>query len=205
MGKLRKVAITGGLACGKSSVCDIFRKLGAYVVSADEIVHQLLSPKTALGQNIVALLGADIVVNGKIDRTVVAKKVFNHPTLLHSLEELLHPAVLKAIDKLYQEVKNDDQTKLFIAEIPLLFEVGAEVSFDTTIAVIADPTSCQERFHASTGLDKEEYNKRMSRQLKPEEKAKRADYVIQNDGSKQHLYDSVVRICSTITDHNDSN
>ena len=66
--KLKKIAVTGGLAAGKTTVCQIFKELGAYVVSADEIVHQLLSPDTAVGQQVVSLLGSDIV-SGQIIRS----------------------------------------------------------------------------------------------------------------------------------------
>ncbi len=88
--KLEKVAITGGLSCGKSSVCRYFKELGAYVISADEIVHQLLIPTNELGQEVIALLGKDIAVNGTIDRSMIAKKVFENKTLLLSLEKLIH-------------------------------------------------------------------------------------------------------------------
>lgn len=115
---LRKVAITGGLSCGKSSVCRFFKELGAHVVSADEIVHQLLSPTQRLGQQVIALIGGDIVVNGKIDRSIIAKKVFDNKRLLHSLEELIHPVVLNEIEKQYQQVSNQGKAPLFYSRNP---------------------------------------------------------------------------------------
>ena len=84
--RLRKVAVTGGLSCGKSSVCRIFKELGAYVVSADEIVHRLLSTKTNLGQQVISLLGKEIITNGKINRSTIAKKVFNDPNKKHDID-----------------------------------------------------------------------------------------------------------------------
>ena len=119
---LRKIAITGGLSCGKSSVCRIFKELGAYVISADEVVHQLLSPTTNLGRQVISLLGADIVVDKQIDRSKIAKKVFKQPALLQSLENLLHPAVRDEIEKQYQQIANQPSPPLFVVEIPLLFE-----------------------------------------------------------------------------------
>ena len=80
------MAVTGGLSCGKSSVCRIFKELGAYVVSADEIVHQLLSPDTNLGQKIISLLGTEIVVNQKLDRSRIAEMYFKNPELLNRLK-----------------------------------------------------------------------------------------------------------------------
>lgn len=190
---LKKVAVTGGLSCGKSSVCRIFKELGAYVVSADEIVHRLLSPKTNVGQQVVQLIGSDIVTQDQIDRSKIAKKVFNNPELLNSLEQILHPVVSDEIEKLYQYVCQHEAPTLFLVEIPLLFESHSGI-YDYTIAVVADEKSCQERFMQSTGYGKEEYNKRMSRQLSPKEKARRADIVIDNNGSLEQLRSKIIEV-----------
>lgn len=197
--KLRKGAITGGISCGKSSVCRILKELGAYVVSADEIVHQLMSPNTVLGQKIIALIGSDILINNKIDRSQVAKKVFNQPELLRSLETLLHPAVREEIEKQYELFKQQQRHPLFIAEIPLLFETGNTSGYDFTVAVIADENLCEQRFVNATGYDKEEYFKRKNRQLSQLEKAKRADFVIHNDGSQEELKQSVIELYKKLT------
>lgn len=181
--KLNKVAVTGGLSCGKSSVCRYFKELGAHVVSADEIVHNLLTPQTSIGRDVIALLGNDILKEGNIDRSVIAKKVFNNPSLLQALEKLVHPIVLKEIEKQYQQAKNQGTAQLFVAEIPLLFEVAGQSQFDTTIAVLADPEICVQRFIKATGYGRDEYNKRMAQQLEPEEKAKKADYIINNSSN----------------------
>lgn len=195
----RKVAVTGGLSCGKSSVCRFFKELGSHVVNADEIVHQLLSPSSEVGQQVINLLGGDIVVNGKIERGIIANKVFNNHALLLSLEKLLHPAVLKEIEKQYQQSKLEQQAPLFIAEIPLLFEINAQDCFDVTISVWCDPEACKDRFIEKTGLGADEYIKRMSRQLPPEEKAKRADIIINNTGNLQDLHDAVISVFKQLT------
>lgn len=191
---LIKVAVTGGLSCGKSSTCRIFKELGAYIVSADEIVHRLLSPKTTLGQKIISLLGPDIVINHQIDRSQIAKKVFNHPELLQALESLVHPAVREEMEKLYEEVKEARQADLFVAEIPLLFETGGDRFFDVTIVVQADDKSCQQRFQQLTGYSQQDYEKRMARQMKTSEKARRANYVINNNGTLSDLHNAVENI-----------
>ncbi len=104
--KLRKVAITGGLSCGKSSVCRILKEFGAYVVSADKIVHQLLSSDTNLGQKIVDLLGTSVLVNQKLDRSRIARIVFHDLELLKALEALVHPAVYRELNRDYQKQHN---------------------------------------------------------------------------------------------------
>ncbi len=190
---LKKVAVTGGLSCGKSSVCRIFKELGAYVVSADEIVHHLLTPETRPGQQVIELIGSDIVVDHHIDRSKIAQKVFGNPNLLKSLEQILHPAVRNEIDKQYQYALQQGQATLFVVEIPLLFEAFSE-GYSETIAVIAERESCIRRFRQSSGYGREEYEKRMARQFSPEEKARRATYVIPNDGSMEDLRQAVVEI-----------
>ncbi len=192
--KLSKVAVTGGLSCGKSSVCRFFKELGAYVIDADEVVHQLLSSDANLGQQVIKLLGSDIVINYQIDRSKIAQKVFNNPKLLKSLENLLHPAVEAEIKKEYQRVKEQNFAPLFVVEVPLLFEADWDQGFDVCIAVMADRDTCLKRFKESKKGDKNEYDKRMQRQLSPFEKAQRAHYAIQNNGSLSDLKDEVKRL-----------
>mgnify|MGYP000473364418 CR=1 FL=1 len=191
---LKKVAVTGGLSSGKSSVCRFFKELGAYVISADEIVHQLLTPQTPLGQQVVDLLGNDIIVDGKIDRSKTASKVFNNAKLLKGLEDLLHPAVRKKTQEEYQKALTKGDASLFVVEIPLLFETGNEKEYDATIAVISDPKASMERFYYSTGYGEDEYKRRMARQLSPEEKSKRAHFIIHNNGSLADLKNAVTNI-----------
>lgn len=196
---LRKVAVTGGLSCGKSSVCRFFEKFGALVVSADEIVHRLLSPETNLGQSVIRLIGNDIIINNQIDRSKIAQKVFNHPSLLNSLEQILHPAVQEEIKKYYETANQQKKTKLFVAEIPLLFEAGMEGFYDAVITVTADPKISTQRFHKATGLSAEEYKKRSERQLPIEEKAKKAHYVIVNNGSLEDLEIETKKLMNILT------
>lgn len=186
--KLRKVAITGGLSCGKSSVCRILKELGAYVVSADKIVHQLLSSDTNLGQEVVNLLGSDVLVNQKLDRSRIARIVFHDLKLLKALEELVHPVVYRELEKDYQRQKNRSQPpSLFVAEIPLLFESGGKRDYDDTVAVVANLEICCKRFEQATGHDQTEFNNRMARQLPLIDKAILADYVIMNNGTLSDL------------------
>jgi len=191
---LKKVAVTGGLSCGKSVACQFFKELGAYIVNADEIVHQLLSPQTPIGQKVILLLGDDVLVNGQLDRSKIAKKVFNNQALLQSLQEILHPAVLNEIEKQYQKIKEQSNVRLFVAEVPLLFEISGEVFFDVTVAVHADAKLCKQRFMSATGYDENEYKRRMAQQMPSEEKAKRADYIIENTGTLEQMHRAVKTI-----------
>lgn len=190
--KLRKGAVTGGLSSGKSSVCRILKELGAYVVSADKIVHQLLSADTNLGREVINLLGARILSDKQIDRSRIAEIVFQEPQLLLELEKILHPAVYKEIDNDYRRQQTKENApSLFVAEVPLLFESGAEKDYDFTVAIVANPELCYHRFEKKTGFGKSEFDKRAARQLPQLEKAIRADYVIMNGGSLSNLQENV--------------
>lgn len=191
--KLKKIAITGGVASGKTSVCQFFEELGAYVVSADALVHDLLNPDTDLGQQIIRQFGHEIVHNGQISRRVLADLAFKDPSKLKKLEEVLHPAVLQKIEEEYAAACNKGSYSSFAVEIPLLFEIGAESFYDVVIAVISDDTKAKRRFDKA-GFRETEYDLRMKRQLKPEHKAAKAHYTIINNGSLEDLRNEVIRL-----------
>jgi len=185
--KLNKVAVTGGVASGKSLFCDNLKELGAYTVDADAVVHQLLSPRTDLGKKVIALLGEEIIKEGKIDRNAVAEKVFQNRNLLLELETILHPAVEREIESQFLEVEKNGKAELFVAEIPLLFETGAEQFFDSTVAVVTNPETALKRFKEKTKRSDEEYQSRRARQLPMTEKAELAHYVVENSRGKEEL------------------
>jgi dephospho-CoA kinase len=189
---LKKIAITGGVAAGKSTVCQFLRHLGAYTIDADEIVHQLLSSPT-LSKQIVDFLGTDVIINGTLSREKIAKKVFDDPKKLESLEKLIHPYVLKEIEKNYKKVRAEKKYPLFVVEMALLFEIGVQKDFDYTVAVIADETLCKKRF------TKKAFEKRTKRQLSQDEKAQKADFVITNDGSLKKLKEKVKKLFIDLT------
>ena len=190
--RLRKIAITGGIASGKSAVRQIFRKLGAFVVDADAIVHELLTPDTTTGQQVIRLLGTEILQKGKLSRRLIADKVFNNSETLHALEQIVHPAVLKRIDELYAFACSEGIYKAFVAEIPLLYEIEAEKYYDTVIAVVAREDLIRQR------ISEEEFLRRMKHQIEPEEKAKRADFVICNEGTIDELRKQVMKISKEV-------
>jgi dephospho-CoA kinase len=188
---LRKVAVTGGIASGKTAVCRVFQELGAFVVSADAIVHDLLSPGTDISQQVVRLIGSDALKKEGLDRQVIANKVFNDPDALRALEDILHPAVFQRIEELYHEACSCNNCCAFVAEIPLLFEIGHDSFFDCIIVVVSPESLCRERF-CQKGFSAEEYGRRMKRQIAPSEKARRADFVINNTGSLDNLKKQVI-------------
>lgn len=193
--KLKKVAITGGIASGKTTLCRFFEEKGAYVLLADKIVHELLIPTTELGKRIIKLLGPSVVVDGFFDRKKIAAVVFNEEELLAKLEQLLHPEVQKVIETRYREVSEKNQKySLFVVEIPLLYESNMDTYFDQIVVVTADPDKCQQRWGNAF-----EYERRLKRQMHPVEKAKKADFVIENNGDLAAFKSSFEKIYEQLT------
>jgi dephospho-CoA kinase len=191
---LKRVAVTGGLSSGKSTVCRLFKQLGAYVVSADEVVHQLLSSDPNTIRNVVNLLGSDIMTSQGIDRSKVADKVFKQPKLLRSLENILHPAVRDEINEQFEKAQLSGKYPLFVAEIPLFYEsqtLSQKNNFDAVIAVIADKEISRQRFNQIKKYDSQEFNLRWDQQMDPAEKQRRADIIITNEGTLDDLRISV--------------
>ena len=189
---MRKIAVTGRLAVGKSTVCRILKEYGAYVINADEIVDRLLSPYTTTGKKVVELLGSDIVVQNQIDKKKISKIVFSDSNKLNALEKILHPSVKQEIEKLYNTVKDDHSYKFFVAEIPLLFEAGMEKDFDTVITVTADVEIARRRF------GKDYFEERQKRQLPPDTKASKSHFVITNNSDLNALKSSIQKIMDTL-------
>jgi dephospho-CoA kinase len=197
--KLKKIAITGGLAAGKTTVCQFFKELGASVISADEIVHKLLSSHTQVGQQVAQLLGSDILVGSEIDRKKVSEKVFPYPEKLRALERIIHPAVFDEIEKQYNYVKRENKYPLFIAEIPLLYESANDAQFDAIVCVVSDLALCKERFIHKQHHSELEFNERMARQFDPENKAKESQYLLYNNSTYEDLKAQVNALFSILT------
>lgn len=193
---MKKVVVTGGVACGKSTVCELFEKLGAYVVSADAIVHELLSADGPTGQQVIDLLGDGIVVAGAIDRRRIAQQVFGDANKLQALEKILHPGVRDEVARRYRQAQ-EAGAGLFVVEIPLFYEAGHQDDYDAVVAVMADEAVCKERFD-SKAYPADDYAGRVRRQLTQQEKAARADYVINNSGDLKELHGAVVNVYNTL-------
>ncbi len=195
---MRKIAVTGGLSSGKTSVCEIFKRLGAYVADADAIVHQLLSPNTPIGKAIIEIFGEDVVEQGQLSREKIGQKAFQDAKSLRALEKILHPAVLEEIEKQYAQT-SQQRYSLFVAEIPLLYETDSQHLFDATIAVSCDPQVASNRFQERATQSEEEFERRMNHQLPPSEKEAKADYVIQNNKDLSSLESQVKHLYNKLT------
>lgn len=186
---LKKIAITGCIGAGKSTVCTYLKKKNFYIVDADTVSHSLLTFPSKIGQEIIDLLGDEIIVKGRFDRKKIASKVFTSKSKLKNLENILHPKILEEIESQYEQVKKKNYS-YFAADIALLFEMGHETFYDYIIMIDAKKSYCKKRFQEK-GYSFEDFDLRMVNQLPIDEKIKRSHFVIHNNSSIQDLKDQV--------------
>ena len=178
------VGLTGGIGAGKSEALAASERLGAAVLSSDAVVHELLGTPE-IKDLLAKRWGQAAVVDGDVDRAMVAEIVFQQPEELEWLEQTLFPRVGERIAAWRAGLEHSEQSpEVAVVEVPLLFEAGIQGVFDATIAVIADEGLRAER---AGGRDHRAVEGRDARQLTQEEKAARADFVVRNDGSRAEL------------------
>jgi dephospho-CoA kinase len=169
------VALTGGIAAGKSEALQAFARHGAAVISSDDVVHRLYREDEGLQAALRERWGERVFHDGAVDRKEVGRIVFADRTELAWLESELHPRVRAATDAWLAEQTSD----VAVAEIPLLYETGGEARFDRVVVVTAPPEVREARRGAVA--DRED------RLVPEEEKVRRADYCYVNDGSLEEL------------------
>ena len=200
-----KVGLTGGIASGKSVVGEMFVALGAHLVQADRIAHQLMLPGQPVYNEVVrhfggAILNPDLSVN----RAKLAEAAFGSATAaassaassrIQELNRIVHPAVLRSQEEWMDETGRQDPGAVAIVEAALILEAGAAKRFDRLIVVTCSDEQRIARFAARHKLDLEaarkEVARRMAAQLPEGEKVKAADYVIDNSGSLDHTREQV--------------
>jgi dephospho-CoA kinase len=185
------VGVTGNYGMGKSTVLGLFKNLGGIIIDADEIVDSLLGEKDVL-EKIRKVLGETVFLkNGRLSKKRVAHIVFKNDSLRRSLEDILHPLVFRKINLLLN--KKDFRDKLVFVETPLLFERGYERRFDTTITVYAEEEAALRRLEKE-GISRRESQLRLKAQLPIEEKIKRPDFTVDNNGAIKETTSQVERI-----------
>jgi dephospho-CoA kinase len=176
-----KIGLTGGIAAGKSEALKAFERLGAATLSSDAVVHELLESQE-LRDRLSARWGPEVVADGKVDRAKVGEVVFADPEQLGWLEAQIHPLVQARTANWLHSLP--EGTDVAVVEVPLLFEVAGERPFDATVSVV---TSDEVRRERAAARGHALVDEREARQLTQAEKAERADYVIENDGSVEDL------------------
>src|SRR5216684_6525388 len=188
-----KVGLTGGIASGKSVVGEMLVALGAHLVQADRIAHQLMLPGQPVYNEVVrhfggGILNPDLSVNhAKLADAAFGSAASAFPSRIQELNRIVHPAVIRSQDEWMEEIGHQDPHAVAIVEAALILEAGAGKRFDRLIVVTCRPEQRTQRFADRLKIDQEtarnQVRRRMSAQLPDEEKIKAADYVIDNSGS----------------------
>lgn len=174
------LGVTGGFGTGKTSVANFFKPFGAKIIDADKIAHESIKPGTPVYKKIINLFGQGILhKNRSINRFGLSKAVFDNSGLLRKLNKIVHPSVVKAIK---EEIKHSANS-VIILDVPLLFEAKLEHLVDKIIVVKASKTKQITRLSRRTPLSEEEIKKRINAQLPLSDKIRKADFVIDNNGS----------------------
>lgn len=166
-------AITGGIACGKSTVSRLFAEQGAQIASADDDARAVLTDGSGTREAVLAAFGT-------LDREALGKRVFEDPDARKTLNALMHPAIRRRMRATIDAARADDRLGLLLYEVPLLYEGGLETWFDGVIAVQASHASQRSRLLAR-GLSETAAEQRLAAQLDPLEKVRRAQRVVSTD------------------------
>jgi|SRR6185437_15935033 len=173
-----KLGITGGIGSGKSVVCAIFQCLGVPVFRADDESRRLLNEDTAVKNEVIKLFGPSIIIDGKPDRKKIAAIVFADKEKLSQLNAIIHPAVRRS----FEQWVSKQPSQVIIEEAAIMFESGAYKNLDAVLVVTAPEKLRIERVMSRDGVTEAEVKRRMENQISDEEKIKRANYVVVNDG-----------------------
>jgi dephospho-CoA kinase len=180
---VRRIALTGGIATGKSHVRALFEELGIPTIDSDRLAREAVAPGSAGLAAVVGRFGPEVLdASGALDRRKLAKIVFADAEARRALEQIIHPEIRRATDAWFASLESA-RHPYAIADVPLLYEVERDRDFDRAVVVACDPSTqirrLMERDHLSDG----EARQRVAAQLPIEDKIRRADYVIRTDGS----------------------
>ena len=178
-----KIALTGGIATGKSYVLDRFRARGVPCLDADELAHGVLEAGTQATAAIAARFGPDVLrADGSVDRGKLGPIVFADPAARRELESLTHPAVYRAIAAGLRAFELTEGPPFAVVAIPLLYETGHASDYDRVIVTVCAPEMQIARLVAR-GMSEADARRRLAAQMPAADKAERADFVIRTDGA----------------------
>jgi len=188
------VGLTGGIGAGKSTVAELFARLGALVIDADQLARMAIERGSDGFADVMLRFGEDVIVNGDIDRKKLAEIVFSDEQARKDLEAIVHPRVQALFAEAVADLDHDD---ILIYEIPLLVETGAAEKFDYVITVESEIELRKERL-LKKGLYISQIEKRMASQATEEARTAVADSVIRNDGDEDSLLRQVENLWESV-------
>jgi len=176
--------LTGGIACGKSTVARFFQDLGSFIFDADRIGHKVIEPGQPAYQGVIDCFGKDILdPGGRIDRRKLGPKVFADLRQLRRLNAIVHPHIIARVKKLAAGEQERNPHAVVIVDAALIFESGLDRTLRKVIVVWCRPEQQLERLMAKSGVSRDEAERRIEAQMRVEEKRRRADYLIDCSGT----------------------
>jgi len=193
-----RVGLTGGISCGKSTVGKMFSDLGAHLIEADTIAHELYRPGEPVYKELVEKFGPEIIrPDGEIDRAVLATAAFDGGRV-EELNKIVHPAVIKRQEQWMYQIGEKEPYAVAMVEAALILEAGVRSRFDTIIVVTCRPEQKASRYALRAGIPESaariEVERRSKAQMNDEEKVRRADFVVDNSGPIELTRHQVERI-----------
>lgn len=184
---MKVIGLTGNVASGKTSVARIFGELGAVVINADDVAREAVMPGSPALKELLREFGEEILTpSGSLDRRVVRDLVFRQPEARERLNEIVHPVILDLIREMIdaEQVKG---TEMVVIDAPLVYETGIEDWFDLIVVVDAPEEIRMERLVRRKGVPPDVARGMIASQMDPVEKRRRADYVLENNRTREEL------------------
>lgn len=188
------IALTGGIACGKSTVAKALVQNSYPLVDADELARVVVEPGTPGLEAVSQAFGPDILnSDGSLDRRKLGEKIFAHSELRKKLEAILHPLIRAEVQVRRAQLENQGQAIAFY-DVPLLFETKSQGQFDKIIVVSCAPEEQRRRMKLRDGLADDEISKRLAAQMPLAIKEEQADFVFHNDPPQEHFLKEFQRL-----------
>ena len=197
--KVIKVAVTGGAGSGKTSVCNRLKELGVKVISADEMAREAVAPGSEVLTKIIRFFGEKVVLSdGTLNRKILRRIITDDDDARLTLERFLHHEITKLIQKNVAYAEKEG-CRIVVIEVPLLFELDMKERFDWVVVVSADKELRVKRLMERDQTSRDAAEDLINVQLPDEEKIRRADYVVWNEGSMEELVASVDVLFTNLT------
>lgn len=178
------VALTGGIGCGKSTICELFNAQGVPIIDTDQIAHQLVMPGMPALEQITSAFGNDMLTeDGQLDRQKLASQIFSDAEQKKQLESILHPLIRNEVQKQIEQLSTD----YCIVAIPLLFETGQQGRYDYTLVVDCEEHQQVERTLARDGRTEQQIREIIKSQMPRTQRLKLADEIIDNRSTADRL------------------
>lgn len=191
-GNVTLIGLTGGIACGKSTVSGILREMGLPVIDADQIARDVVRPGEPAYDEIVAEFGRGVIAgDGTIDRERLGALIFEDDDKRRSLEAITHPCIFRAIAQEVARLRRERNPKTIVVDAALLFESGLADCMDKNVAVTASEDVQLRRLMERDRLDETAARRRIAAQMPSSEKAERAHLLIDNSGTLEETQAAV--------------